>query len=189
MITYRSNKAIAAASLLHSPKPKTFDEYYTFEKTFEKVYFWSTFIPSNNTFKELSSSGNLNLISSDSIKYYLLELDKMYETISIHEDHMRREYEQYFYDIAIPNTDILNFFDFENITDEGRLKILDTTNVTKEQIEIMLFESQWLLENKPFRNGLKLATLNNYGLKTTHLEMHDFLKRMNDLIIQDLQKK
>jgi hypothetical protein len=55
MIVYRSKKARASASILSYQLPKTIKEIYAFEKTLELVYFWKTFIPSNNTFKELSS--------------------------------------------------------------------------------------------------------------------------------------
>jgi len=151
MMVYRSKKARASASILSYPPPKTLEEIYSFEKTLELVYFWKTFIPTNNTFKELSSSGNLNTLKNDSLKYYLLELDKMYVEIANYEHHMRREYEQYIYDVAIPNTAILNFFDFEQIPESGRIKKIDLAKIHESQVKKMEKEMEWLLSNETLK--------------------------------------
>jgi hypothetical protein len=186
MIVYRNNKARAAASILTYTPPKTPEQIYKFEKTFELVYFWKTFIPSNNTFKELSSSGNLNTLKNDSLKYYLLELDKMYVEIANYEHHMRREYEQYIYDVAIPKTDILNFFDFEQIPEYGKLKKIDLAKIAPGQVKKMEEEIVWLLNNKTLRNAMRLSVMNNRLLKNKHVDMRKHIERMLELIDQDL---
>jgi len=187
MIAYRNKKAMVSASILTYTPPKNPEQIYAFEKTFELVYFWKTFIPSNNTFKELSSSGNLNTLKNDSLKYYLLELDKMYVDIANYEHHMRREYEQYIYDVAIPNTDILNFFDFEQIPESGRLKKIDLAIIQESQVNKMEGEIDWLLSNKALRNAMRLSAMNNQLLKNKHLAMRKQIERIKDLVIQDLE--
>ncbi len=186
MIAYRNKKAMASASILTYTPPKTPGQIYAFEKTFELVYFWKTFIPSNNTFKELSSSGNLNTLKNDSLKYYLFELDKMYVGIANYEHHMRREYEQYIYDVAIPNTDILNFFDFEKIPETGKLKKIDLAKIQPEQVKKMEDEIVWILNNKTLRNAMRLSVMNNRLLKNKHVDMRKHIERMIELIDQDL---
>ena len=187
MIVYRSKKARASASILSYQPPKNLEQIYTFEKTLELVYFWKTFIPSNNTFKELSSSGNLNTLKNDSIKYYLLELDKMYVDIANYEHHMRREYEQYIYDVAIPKTAILNFFDFEQIPESGRLKKIDLTQIHESQVKKMEIDIDWLLSNETLKNAMRLSAMNNQLLKNRHLAMRKHVERIKELVIQDLE--
>ena len=111
MIEERNYKAFFGDTLMTTPAGKTKAEQFRLQMIQGFVFGWRNFIPTNNTFKELLSSGQLNSISSDSIKYYLLELDKIYSNIANSEDHMRREYEQYLYDTTIPNTDIFNTTD------------------------------------------------------------------------------
>ncbi|MBK8698529.1 MAG: hypothetical protein IPN29_02895 [Saprospiraceae bacterium] len=53
------------------------------------------FTPNNNTYRELSSSGNLNLISNDSIKLLLLELEELYKTNNFSIDHEAFDYREY----------------------------------------------------------------------------------------------
>ena len=187
MIVYRNKKARASASILYYLPPKTIEQIYTFEKTLELVYFWKTFIPSNNTFKQLSSSGNLNILKNDSLKYYLLELDKMYVDIANSEHHMRREYEEYIYDVVIPKTDILNFFDFEQIPEAGKLKKIDLTKIQPDQVKKIEEEVVWLLSNKTLRNAMRLSVMNNRLLKNKHTAMRKHIERMNELIDQDLE--
>jgi hypothetical protein len=45
------------------------------------------FTPNNSTYNELASSGNLNLISNDTIKTLLLELEELYKKNDFAIDH------------------------------------------------------------------------------------------------------
>jgi len=78
MIAYRLSKANAALKLFQYQSPKEVAEAREFEKILGLVIEWVAFIPINNTYKELVSSGNFQFITSDSIKNQLMELDKLY---------------------------------------------------------------------------------------------------------------
>jgi len=80
--TYRFEKARACASLLNGKEPITINEVENYTDTYETVFVWNQYVPNNNTFKELLSSGNLSLIKNNSIKNKLLELEKLYAAIS-----------------------------------------------------------------------------------------------------------
>jgi NOL1/NOP2/fmu family ribosome biogenesis protein len=45
-----------------------------------------------------------------------------------------------------------------------------------------------LLKRTNFRNGLKLAVMNNTGLKGEHSKMIELLLKLHELIEQDLKK-
>lgn len=191
MISLRGLKAKCASELLRSSPPKNLAELYVIERKFETIYFWAVFIPSNNTFKELMSSGSLNTISNDSIKYYLMELDEIHLSLSNNEQHMRREYEEYLYDVFIPNTEILNFLDFENIKEGQRLNRFDTTGIatkiTAKKIELMISQYDWILKNQTLRNGLKLTSMNSMALQLRHYNVKKNLERLNELITQEIK--
>ena len=111
---YRYEKAKACTVLLNTEAPKTIEDVQEYTDIYEKVFIWNTYLPNNNTFKELLSSGNLSLIENDSIKNALLELDKSYASITTGEEHMRREFEAYLYDPHVQHIAALGFFDMKN---------------------------------------------------------------------------
>ena len=78
IIAFRANKSKVGAQMLEFKKLETVQDIFEFEGAIQTVFWWTTFIPTNNTYKELISSGNLNFIKNDSIKDYLMELDKKY---------------------------------------------------------------------------------------------------------------
>lgn len=53
------------------------------------------FTPNNSTYNELASSGNLNLISNDSIKMLLLELEEHYKNNNFGIEHELYEYREF----------------------------------------------------------------------------------------------
>jgi hypothetical protein len=185
----RQKKAGAASEMLFRKNPVGIDEIVELEKTWILVYFWTTYIPKNNVFKELSSSGHLNEITNDSIKFYLLDLDKRYTDIHHLEQHMRREYEEYLYDPAIHNTELLNFYDFKNMTLREKEKIIDTTNVKPTNLKSLQSEYKWLLTTKVIRNGLKLAAMNNMVLGRKHLAIEKKLERLVELLKTEVNGK
>lgn len=67
------------------------------------------FEPNNITFTELVSSGNLDIISNNSIKNMLLELEYVYKEHHSYSDHERFDYEQYI------NRPILKTIDFTDM--------------------------------------------------------------------------
>lgn len=121
IIRYRAQTAKAAANMLNLKELKTVEDLLELEKLIQKVFRRVNFIPTNNTYKELLSSGNLNFITNDTIKEYLLNLDKEYREIANVEYHMYREYEEYLYNPAVRNSEIINLFDLQKTTDKEGL--------------------------------------------------------------------
>ena len=62
------------------------------------MFIWQKFYQNNNTFQELLNSGNLALISNDSIKNILLDLESLYKKMKSEEDHYRFDTEKLLYE-------------------------------------------------------------------------------------------
>ena len=62
------------------------------------IYTWQKFTQINNTFQELMNSGNLALISNDSIKDTLLNIESLYSMLKNEEAHFRYDAEVLLYE-------------------------------------------------------------------------------------------
>jgi hypothetical protein len=185
--TFRIEKAKNCSFLLNITFPKTIKDAKSYTEIYEQVFYWKYFIPNNNTFKELLSSGNLSLIKNDSIKNALLELDKQYAEISNIEHHLRREFEQYLYDISIKNIAGLSFWDTSKPVYElpTLLKIED---IPESQHKKLIADVQWLYNNQIFNNGLKLAMMNNSGLVNIHKNTGQYITQLLKLIDEEIKR-
>jgi hypothetical protein len=65
-----------------------------------RTYIWKKFFQTNNTFQELTKSGNLALITSDSVKQMLLNLESLYQAVESEEAHFRYDAEVLIYEPA-----------------------------------------------------------------------------------------
>ncbi|WP_179345537.1 DUF6090 family protein [Winogradskyella ursingii] len=182
---FRFSKVKAASYLLNTKEPQSIEDAKAYVDNYETVFRWNTFVPNNNTFKELLSSGKLSLITNDSIKNQLLELDKFYADISINEDHMRREFQDYLYDIQIYNTSGLDFFDNAD-PNYGAPKRLSLSDIPDSRYQKIIEDSQWLFNDQTFGNGLKLAILNNGLIAKTHKDLDEDFKALISLIEEEI---
>lgn len=185
----REEKAKACAFLLFDSIPKSRNEIVNYINQYSTVLFWRTYVPNNNTFKELVSSGNLSLISNDSIRYYLQELDNKYKAISNGEEHMRHEYDEYIYNIIFPNTNAMRVFDLKKIAQTGIIKQSDSTNISDAQLVGALEEIKWISNNLTLTNAFKITMLNNMSITTMHGKIHDNLLKIDELIESELSLK
>ena len=185
IIHYRLATAQAAAELLNFKPLENASDILSLEITINKVYTRKTFIPTNNTYKELLSSGNLNYITNDSIKEYLMELDKMYVQINNSEYHMYREYEEYLYNTSVEHADMINLFDFQETAESGELVFVAPSQIPRDTL-IPQYKS--LFKENAIKNGLKLAVMNNVNLKNLHTAMTSHLKKLNQLLLNDIKQ-
>jgi len=113
------------------------------------VYTWKKFYQINNTFLELTNSGNLALISNDSIKNSLLNIDALNKELKGEEEHFR--------------------FDSELLLYEPSFRILDLNPVTKkftydvsngqagENVELPRANFETILKDLKHKNGFVMA--------------------------------
>jgi len=97
-ITVRNSRIESANYVLEhfEGKPLTNLNDFAFHTT--NIYIWQKFSQHDNTFQELVNSGNLALISNDSIKNGLLNLQALYKKLKNEEEHFRFDAEVLLYE-------------------------------------------------------------------------------------------
>ena len=116
------------------------------------------FAPNNSTYNELASSGNLNLISNDSIKILLLELEEQYKRNNFGIDHETFDYREY---ISKP------IFKHKNTAQLFHVLLGEKTT---QQLGISKSDFDNLFESSAYKNGLvitNLLTLDFIGIYET----------------------
>ena len=111
-INTRNNQIQSANTILDYYEGKPLIDLIDFSNNCVNVYTWKKFYQINNTFLELTNSGNLALISNDFIKNNLLNLDALYKELKGEEEHFR--------------------FDSELLLYEPSFRIIDLNPVTKK---------------------------------------------------------
>lgn len=88
-IASRNAKTESAKIVLEYYEGKPLTDIDAFNMHTVNVYTWHKFFQINNTFQELTNSGNLSIISNDSIKNSLLNLETLYKKLKYEEEHFR----------------------------------------------------------------------------------------------------
>jgi Family of unknown function (DUF6090) len=183
----RVGQANAARELIELAKTKNVSDVFKLDSLYTTVGIWWEFIPNNNTFEELRSSGNLKLLRNDSIKNLLLDLNKENEDLVSGRNHMRREYENYLYDQKNKQVNFLDVNDPEQIKN-----IIDWYYPNKESVkkntEKIREQYRLLFNNTSFINGLALTAGNILWLiEEDYNKMQDIVNKLIKLIDQDLE--
>ena len=131
-----------------------------FQKDLLFTTFWEEFVPNTNTLDELTNSGNLAIIENDSIKNSLLNFESIYHKIVVQREHMRNDFEKYFYDELI-NYKVWVHLDLAPSV-KGKL-VVPTFHESFSVAELneLAAEANEIITNQVVRNGLKLSILNN----------------------------
>ncbi len=169
MQSIREKSSDSALKLLNTKSVSgSFDEQLQFEKDLVDVLFWYGFTPNDNTFKELTSSGNLSIIDNENIKSGLLNLEALNDEIVLSRDHMRREFDVYLYEELVL-FDEYALLDYDHIVKTRVYDWVDKADplVLKKISE----ESNVIIANQTIRNGFKLVILNNSYLVDLYLKM------------------
>ena len=180
----REIKSSSAYRLLYSSYPVTAHDVQTLDSLHWRVCTWKTFVPSTKTMDELTSSGNLSLISNDSIKSRMLDLVQDYQDLAVHTEHMRREYDYYIYDRSAELKEMSPFVDWDEFLNKNKF----TSNVVADEERLNTLKAQWtsILQDLTFINGLKLATFNNHGMyldcEVIHLRIEELIEMIEEEI-------
>lgn len=186
MMVDRRTKIASATTLLKFQQPKTIEQLNAFYELLWNVYGWTSFTPRTNTIDELISSGSLNIIKNDSIKFYLLGVKDKNETIVIYREHMRREYDNYLYDRTMPVLEIRPFLDFEKTITQGTRINIEISEDKRQQIasQVAIF-----LKDMTIRNGLKLAAMNNFGILNKYEALYTEIQKLIKFIDEDIDEE
>jgi hypothetical protein len=144
------------------------------------VGIWQEFQRNNNTFLELLNSGNLTIISNDSIKNGLLNLDLIYKGIISNREHLRNDLEQYFYNPWFTTVDLdplaQSFVFYAN---NGEFN--NNINLSRSELGN-------LLNDKVFKNGFVLSVFTNSLIIDDYKRMKDLNKKVVELINKEITK-
>ena len=134
------------------------------------VYTWQKFFQIDNTFQELTNSGNLSLISNDSIKNSLLNLETLYKKLKYEEEHFRYDSEVMLYE---PSYGIL---DINKLVKNFTYQV--TNGQEGEHVELPKANFEALLKNLKHKNGFAMATYEFPFMNTQLEEMKSLCERI-----------
>ncbi|MBT8287572.1 MAG: hypothetical protein KJO00_06110 [Bacteroidia bacterium] len=133
------------------------------------------FTPNRSTYNELASSGNLNLISNDSIKKLLLELEELYKYNNFGIDHEMYEYREY---ISKP------LFKYANT--DRLIPVYDGEKTAREQ-DISLESFQGLFQSPEYKNGLVISNLISKEFIPIYENIQSKSEKIIELIDEDIE--
>lgn len=179
-VTNRAQRAIAANSVLEHYNGKPVTDWNEFNKHTIDVYTWQRFYQIDNTFQELMNSGNLAIISNDSIKNEMLTIDKLFKKLKFTEDHFRYDTEITLYEPSYEMTDIYslsnNYFYQKSDGKKGALGNLNE------------MDFQEMLQDQKQKNGFAFAAMYFTGMNNTLLHIKEKNKQLITLIDSELDK-
>ena len=181
---YRKGVINSSLKVLKMNPPNTLEELREVNDEFLAIHYWYEFTPNNNTFHELTSSGNLNLIKNDTIKDLLLSMEVLNAEIVQTRDHLRRDYEHYIYD-ELANYEWLPLVNLDTL---GRTnEIIPVEELSGDRIRNLNIEAGEIMNNKVIRNGWTLAIANNAHILDLYKNMRAMNSRLLDLIEKETQ--
>ena len=150
------------------------------------IYIWQKFSQQDNTFQELVSSGNLALISNDTIKNELLNLQSLYKKLKNEEEHFRYDAEILLYE---PSYAVL---DLNPIVKNFTYQV--SNGQAGENIELSRTNYEVLLKDIKQKNGFVMAVYEFSVMNAQFNEMKEICNSIitlidNELIIESDNKK
>lgn len=134
------------------------------------------FTPNNTTFSELSNSGNLNLISNDSIKTLLLDLENQYKLNNQSIEHETFDYREY---ISKPTVAEMDF---------EQLLPVYLGNKTAQEMGVMRTDFDLLLQNKTYKNGLNITSFMSLAFIQIYEEIAATSSKLIEIIDRELEE-
>ncbi len=135
------------------------------------------FTPNNSTYMELASSGNLNLISVDSIKILLLELEELYKINAFAIDHETYEYREYI------SKSVFKY------TDTEKLAAIFVNGESSDQQNINRDDFDALFRSPEYKNGLVIMNLISEAFISKYQNIEKKSRKIIVLIDQELSRR
>lgn len=184
---HKNLKIDAILELLELSDPQNNTELLNFENKLYDVLIWQTFTANNNSFIELISSGNLNIISNDEIKNGLLDNDKIVKDIDRVVEHMRKDYESYLYDPTFTMMESLLYFDYDGFKNLNSFPEDSTVVFSGNELQLYLDQAAALINDQKLKNGLKLAAVNQTYLISQYTNLEANIRVIIEHINEELK--
>ena len=180
-INYRESKVVSAQKLLDFKNNHITEDQVQFFNEMINVFLWMEFSPNSSTLDELVSTGNMSLITNESIKKLLPTIIQINEVIVSARDHMRREFDHYLYDrVAI----YLDLSDYSQ-NDPKQLWRPDLKKIDSKNTKLIRSSIQFL-EDTQVRNGFFLAAANNTYIIELYQQLIDAVNELIGVLDQEL---
>lgn len=176
-IKKRESSIASANAILEYYEGKPLTDLDDFNNNCLNVYIWHKFYQINNTFLELTNSGNLALISNDSIKNQLLNIDALYKELKGEEEHYRFDTEQLLYGPSFRTLD-LNPLTKKYIYNASNGQAGENREIPRANFETILKD----LEHK---NGFVMA---DYEFTVMNGQLRE-MKTMSEALIKLIEKE
>jgi len=174
-------KAIESANIvLEHFEGKPLTDLSSFNEHTFNIYTSRMFFQNNNTFQELLNSGNLALISNDSIKTILLNMELLSKKMKYEEEHFRFDAEISLYAPAYTMIDFnASMKNYNHRVSAGKLGV--DIKLKKAQYETMLRDMNQ-------KNGFVMAVLEFSIMNIQFEEMKKMCQKLIALIDKELIK-
>ncbi len=171
-ITVRNSRIESANYVLEHFEGKPLTDLNAFAFHTTNIYIWQKFSQQDNTFQELINSGNLALISNDTIKNGLLNLQALYKKLKNEEAHFRYDAELLLYE---PSYGIL---DLNPIVKNFTYQV--SNGQAGENLELSKTNYETMLKDIKQKNGFVMA---NYEFSVMNAQFNEMKTMCNSIII------
>jgi DNA-binding Lrp family transcriptional regulator len=179
-IVVRNSQIESAQNILQHYQGTPIMDVNSFNKDVINIYTWKRFFQINTTFQELTNSGNLALISNDSIKNGLLNMEALYKKIKYNEDHFRYDAEVTLYGPSYEMLDIDPMVKNYLYQVSGG-EIGELAELSKSDFEKMLLDIKQ-------KNGFAFAVLEFTGMNLQFKSMKSLSEELIKLIESEIIK-
>jgi len=173
LIEFRKDRLIGDQKIVEHINGNKINDLNKLSKYVVNSLMENNFSPNNTTFLELSNSGNLNLISNDSIKFLLLELEEVYKTNKLNIEHETFDYREYISKPANKNINIDQLF-----------PVFLGTKTIEEQ-KITLDDFSLLLKSREYKNGLFIMSF----MSNAYISEYEKIKIKSRKIIELIENE
>jgi hypothetical protein len=179
-IANRESQKASALKTLEYFDGKPLTDYDGFNRDIVNVYTWQKFFQIDNTYQELTNSGNLSMITNDSIKNGLLNLETLYKKLKYEEEHFRYDSEVMLYEPSYGVLDINALI--KNYTYQM------TNGAQGQHVELPKANYVALLKDLKQKNGFAMATYEFTFMNGQLEEMKTMCQKIISLIDQEYKK-
>ncbi|MFK5879162.1 MAG: DUF6090 family protein [Flavobacteriaceae bacterium] len=144
------------------------------------IYNWQKFHQNNNTFQELVGSGNLALISNDSIKNMLLNIETLYKKLKSEEEHYRFDTEELIY------RPLYEMMDLNPMVNNFQYKLSNGTLGRNTTLTADYYKK--FLASTKIKNGFVMTILEFSTMNAQMLEMKNMSLKLINLIDKEITK-
>lgn len=180
-IDVRNSRIESAKKIIEHFEGRPLTNLDEFNNHTVNIYTWRKFYQINNTFQELTNSGNLAIISNDSVKNTLLNLETHYKKLKYEEEHFRYDAEVLLYE---PSYGVL---DLNPVV--KKYTYLASNGMEGENIELPRINFEMMLKDLKQKNGFVMAVYEFTVMNSQFEEMKSICQNLIKLIDKELMQK